>query len=81
MKILLVEDDTGSALGKGNDSGIKSIEKQLEMLIAEPSKSHNIQFNYLFVDSHVELLLPYDTKDPDLSFGKSGKYWTLDPSD
>lgn len=46
-----------------------------------PELYHDSQFNYLFADNHVELLLTAETLDSSRSSWRQGKYWTRDPED
>lgn len=78
--ILLLE--LKGRLGSGyNNAGSFGSGSQSGSFDTMPERYHEAQFNYLFADNHVELLLSDETRDPSKGTWVYGKYWTRDPSD
>ncbi|MBF0199097.1 MAG: hypothetical protein HQL32_15375, partial [Planctomycetes bacterium] len=78
--IILLENH--GSLGAGYDgAGVYHYNDQMNSLNKNPDMYHQMQFSYLFADSHVELLLPLETCDPTIGDWWSGKYWTRNPDD
>lgn len=78
--ILLLE--LKGKLGSGyNNAGSFGSGSQDGSFKSIPERYHEAQFNYLFADNHVELLLSAETWDPSKGTWVYGKYWTRNPED
>ncbi|MBF0198028.1 MAG: hypothetical protein HQL32_09965 [Planctomycetes bacterium] len=66
----------------GDGYATPGLEEGYAMQNLHLDQSHKTQFNYLFVDNHIEFLFPAETYDPKgVWWGKYSRYWTRDPND